>query len=91
MKSNKLLIQQTQEQELEIPEEVISKFDGDKQLVQEFIKEGYSIDQLSSSTVLHATKFDPLVLIDGVTIGMWLDGGKKYQNNSRTYQNRFTS
>jgi hypothetical protein len=79
-----------QEQQETIPQELVEKFDGDKQLVQEFIKEGYSIEQLSSSTVLHATKFDPLVLIDGITIGMWLDGGKKYQENSRTYQNRFS-
>jgi hypothetical protein len=85
MKSNKLLTQQEQET---IPAELISKFDNDKELVQEFISEGYSISELQASTVLHPTKFDPLVMIGDRTAGMWLDGGKKYQENSRTYQNR---
>jgi len=81
-------IQQEQQQET-IPQQLVQKFDGDRELVQEFIKEGYSIEQLSSSTILHPTKFDPICMLeDGRTIGMWLDGGKKYQNNSRTYQNR---
>ena len=84
-------IQKTQQEQEQIPAELVEKFDGDKQLVQEFMAEGYSIEQLSSSTVLHPTKFDPIVMIGDKTIGMWLDGGKKYQNNSRTYQNRFNS
>ncbi len=87
MKSNKLL---TQQQET-IPAELISKFDNDKELVQEFISEGYSIQQLEQSSILHPTRYDPLVVLDDVVLGMWLDGGKKYQNNSRTYQNRFNS
>ena len=92
MKStNKLLTQQEQVQEEYIPSEVIGKFDNDEQLVREFMKEGYSISELKGSTILHATKYDPIVIVDNKTIGMWLDGGKKYQNNSRTYQNRFTS
>ena len=90
MKSNKLL---TQQQETEqIPEELVQKFDNDKELVQEFLNEGYSISELQNSQILHPTKFDPIcILEDGRTIGMWLDGGKKYQENSKTYQNRFTS
>jgi hypothetical protein len=87
MKSNKLLTQQ-QEQE-HIPSEVIGKFDNDEQLVREFMKEGYTIEELKMSTVTHPTKYDPIcILEDGRTAGMWLDGGKKYLDNSRTYQNR---
>lgn len=87
MKSNKLLTQQEQET---IPAELVEKFAGDKQLVEQFMAEGYSIQQLEQSTILHPTRFDPLVMIGDKTIGMWLDGGKKYQENSRTYQNRFS-
>ena len=84
-------VQKQQEQQEVIPEELISKFDNDEQLVREFMAEGYSIEQLSSSTILHATKFDPLVMIGDETIGMWLDGGKKYMDNPRTYEDRFSS
>ncbi len=80
-------IQKQQEQEV-IPAELITKFDNDKELVQQFLAEGHTIEELQGSTILHPTKFDPIVMIGDKTIGMWLDGGKKYQNNSRTYQNR---
>ena len=85
MKSNKLLTQQEQET---IPQELIQKFDGDQQLVQEFIKEGYSVEELQASTVTHPTKYDPIVMLGDRTLGFWMDGGKKYQEDSRTYQDR---
>ena len=68
--------QQQQQQELEqIPAELISKFDDDKQLVQEFLSQGYSIEELQQSTISHPTKLDPLVTLeDGTTVaGMWID------------------
>jgi len=86
--------QQTQEQEL-IPQELVEKFDNDKQLVQEFMEQGYTVKELQASTILHATKYDPLVILEnGFTAGMWLDSPQeqnKYRNSSRTYQNRFSS
>ena len=87
----KQIIQQSETIQEEIPVEVVRKFDNDEQLVREFMAEGYSIQQLEQSTILHPTRYDPIVLVDNKTIGMWLDGGKKYQENSRTYQNRFNS
>lgn len=84
----KQIIQQSETIQEEIPAEVVRKFDGDKELVEQFLAEGNTIEELERSTVLHATKFDPLVIVDGNTIGMWLNGGKKYIDNSKTYQNR---
>lgn len=86
MKSNKLLTQQ-QEQET-IPQELVEKFAGDKQLVEQFLAEGHTIEQLQGSTILHPTKFDPIVIIGDRTAGMWLDGGKKYHENSNKYEYR---
>jgi hypothetical protein len=82
--------QQTQEQELEIPSELISKFDNDEQLVREFIAEGYSISELQSSTITHPTRYDPMVVLGDHTLGFWIDSPKeeKYMDNSRLYKNR---
>ena len=91
MKSNKLF---TQQQETEqIPQELVEKFDNDKQLVQEFLSQGYSIDELKQSTITHPTRFDPMVSIGDKCIGFWIDSPKemKWRDDSRTYQNRFRS
>jgi hypothetical protein len=86
----KQITQQSETIQEEIPVEVISKFDNDEQLVREFMAEGYSIQQLEQSVILHPTRFDPIVMLGDHTLGFWMDGGKKYQENSRTYQNRFS-
>ena len=85
--------QQTQEQEL-IPQELVEKFDNDKQLVQEFMEQGYTVKELQASTITHPTKYDPMVSIGDKCIGFWIDSPQeqnKYRNSSRTYQNRFSS
>lgn len=86
MKSNKLLTQQQETQQ--IPEELVQKFDNDKELVQEFLNEGYSVQELQASIVTHPTRYDPIVMLGDRTLGFWMDGGKKYQEDSRTYQDR---
>lgn len=89
----KQIIQQ-QTQEL-IPPELVEKFDQDKELVQAFLDEGYTVKELQASTITHPTKYDPMVSIGDKCIGFWIDspreGEHKYRNNSRTYQNRFNS
>lgn len=87
--------QQIQEQQQEqISEELIQKFDGDKQLVQQFIDQGYSQEELLKSTVTHPTKFDPLCTLEnGQHAGFWLysnnshhsNKGVKYTDDTYTY------
>jgi hypothetical protein len=96
MKSTNKLLQETQQQQQEteqIPQELIQKFDNDKQLVQEFMEQGYSIEELQGSEIIHPTKFDPIVMLDGNALGFWIDPPIKmrWKDNSRTYQNRFRS
>lgn len=70
-KQNKLQ-QQEQEQEV-IPAELIQKFDGDRELVQKFMDNGYTVEQLQSSTITHPTLTDPVVtLANGKVAGFWL-------------------
>ena len=65
-------LQEQQEQEV-IPQELINKFDGDKELVQKFMENGYSTEQLQSSTITHPTYTDPVcTLKDGKVAGFWL-------------------
>lgn len=69
----KQIIQQSETIQEEIPIEVIRKFDNDRQLVQEFLSQGYSIEELQQSTICHPTRLDPLVrLSTGHVAGMWL-------------------
>lgn len=85
-------IQEQQQQEV-IPTELVEKYDGDKQLVQQFIDEGYSVTELQNASIVHATKFDPLVVLDtGETIGFYISAPNKTKSkyDSRTYNNRFT-
>jgi hypothetical protein len=94
MKSNKLLQQQEQQQETEqIPQELVEKFDNDKQLVQEFMEQGYSIEELQRTDIIHATKYDPIVMLDGNVLGFYISkpSEMKWRDDSRTYQNRFRS
>lgn len=66
------LQQQQQEQELISPE-LIAKFDGDKELVQKFMDQGYTAEQLQESTITHPTYTDPVcTLKDGKVAGFWL-------------------
>jgi hypothetical protein len=84
------MIEQVQEQE-QISEELVTKFDGDKQLVQEFLDQGYTVSELQNSTITRPTKYDPMVTLeDGRTAGFWIDKPLegKYQDNSRLYQDR---
>jgi len=91
----KQIIQQSEtiQKQEEIPTEVITKFDGDQELVQEFLSQGYSIDELKQSTITHPTRFDPMVSIGDKCIGFWIDSPQeqKWRDDSRTYQNRFRS
>ena len=84
---------QTQQQETEqISPELITKFDGDKQLVTEFLEAGYTQQELLSSTITHPTKYDPIVTLGDHTLGFWIDSPKeeKWMDNSRQYKNRFS-
>lgn len=62
---------QQQEQEV-ISEELIRKFDGDQELIEKFMKHGYTTQQLEQSDVVHVTETDPAVVLNGKTIGFWL-------------------
>jgi hypothetical protein len=87
----KQIIQQSETIQEEIPAEVVNKFDNDEQLVLEFINAGYDILQLQNSTIVHATKYDPIVTLDtGHVAGFYINNPneEKYMDNSRQYQNR---
>lgn len=81
-------IQKTQQET--IPQELITKFDGDKQLVQEFLSQGYTVAELQGSQITHPTKFDPLCTLEtGHVAGMWIESTQKnHRYNDRTYQTR---
>lgn len=70
-KQNKLQQQHTEQEQ--IPAELIAKFDNDKELIERFLANGYTIEQLSSSTITHPTLTDPVVtLANGKVAGFWL-------------------
>ena len=63
---------QEQQQEV-IPEELVQKFDGDRTLVEKFVQNGYSVEQLQESIITHPTDTDPVcTLKDGTIAGFWL-------------------
>lgn len=69
---NTKLEQQIQEQE-QISPELVKKFDGDKELVQKFMDNGYTAEQLEQSTITHPTNTDPVcTLRSGKVAGFWL-------------------
>lgn len=72
--TQQLLQQQEQEQQVEqIPDHLIAKFDGDKELVQKFMNNGYSTEQLQESIITHPTYTDPVVTLkNGKIAGFWL-------------------
>lgn len=78
----KLATTQHQEQRL-INEELIAKFDGDKQLVEQFLEAGYTTEELQKSSIIHPTKMDPIcVLEDGIThAGIWLYRDNNHNTN----------
>lgn len=62
-----------QEQQEQIPEELVQKFDGDRQLVEKFIGNGYTVEQLQNSTITHPTYTDPVCTLNtGKVAGFWL-------------------
>lgn len=64
--------QQTQEQEVISPE-LVQKFDGDRQLVEKFLDNGYTVSQLEESIITHPTYTDPVcTLKTGKVAGFWL-------------------
>lgn len=69
---NNQKLEQVQEQELINPE-LVEKFDGDLELVQEFMSEGYTVQDLQASNILHPTKLDPAVFLGNECIGFWID------------------
>jgi LPS O-antigen subunit length determinant protein (WzzB/FepE family) len=86
----KQMIEQVQETE-QISEELVTKFDNDKQLVTEFLEAGYTQQELLGSEIIHATKYDPLVrLSTGHVAGFYINNPneEKYMDNSRLYKNR---
>lgn len=91
------LVELRQEQiqkEQQVLEELVTKFDGDQELLEAFLEEGYSVQELQGSEIIHPTKFDPLVrLSTGHTAGFWIDkpSEMKWRDDSRTYQYRFSS
>ena len=76
---------QKQTQQETIPQELVEKFDNDEELVRQFINEGYTQQELLSSTVTHPTKFDPVcTLQDGITqAGIWLYSDNNHNTNNR--------
>ncbi|MFI5407017.1 MAG: hypothetical protein ACHQ1D_10965 [Nitrososphaerales archaeon] len=83
--------EQVQEQQEQIPAELISKFDNDKQLVTEFLETGYTQEELLGSTITHPTRYDPIVTLDtGHVAGFYINNPneEKYMDNSRLYKNR---
>src|SRR5688500_20055016 len=84
----KQMIEQQTEQH-EIPQELIQKFDGDRQLVEQFMEEGYTEADLSTASIVHATKFDPIVILEnGYNAGFYIEttNRAKYEYDSRTYK-----
>jgi hypothetical protein len=70
--------QQEQQQTEQIPEELVQKFDGDRELVERFMANGYTTEQLAQSSITHPTYTDPVcTLTDGKVAGFWLDKDKK--------------
>ena len=64
---------QEQQQTEQIPEELVQKFNGDRELVQKFMNNGYSTEQLSESIITHPTYTDPVVTLkNGKVAGFWL-------------------
>jgi hypothetical protein len=84
------MIEQVQETE-QISPELITKFDGDKQLVEQFLDAGYTQEELQQSSIIHPTRYDPMVVLGDHTLGFWIDSPKeeKWMDNSRLYQDRF--
>jgi hypothetical protein len=73
MKNTQQLQQQNQQEQEVISEELVRKFDGDRQLVEKFVSNGYSVEQLEQSTITHPTLTDPVVTLkDGTVAGFWL-------------------
>ena len=68
------LEQEGQQQQTEqISEELVNKFDGDRQLVEKFMEHGYTAEQLEQSTITHPTYTDPVcTLKNGKVAGFWL-------------------
>lgn len=77
--NNKTITKQ-QQQEV-IPQELIQKFDGDKQLVQEVLSQGYSVEELLISQIVHPTKMDPVCLVNGEPIAIWLYSNNNHRSN----------
>ena len=85
-------VQQQQQEQIqeEIPQELVEKFGDDRQLVQEFLEQGYSIEELQGSIITHPTKYDPLVTLDtGHVVGFWIERSEmNYQYDQRKYHTR---
>lgn len=65
-------IQQHQEQE-QISEELVKKFNGDRELVEKFVSNGYTVQELEQSVISHPTYTDPVVTLkNGKVAGFWL-------------------
>lgn len=79
--------EQKQEQ---VTEQLVHKFDDDKELVTEFVKQGYTPDELQKADITHPTKFDPIVELEtGFVAGFWIeDKEDNHGYTSRTYKTR---
>lgn len=72
--NTKLKLEQEQQQSQEqISPELVKKFDGDKELVERFVSNGYTVQELEQSVITHPTYTDPMVTLkDGKVAGFWL-------------------
>lgn len=75
--NNKTITKQVQEQQEVIPQELTKKFDNDEELVKQILSQGYTIEELQNSSIIHPTRMDPVCLVNGEPIAIWL-----YSNNS---------
>lgn len=69
----KLEQEQQQQQTEQISPELVKKFDGDKELIERFVSNGYTVQELEQSVITHPTYTDPVVtLANGKVAGFWL-------------------
>jgi len=79
------IARQQEQEQVEIPAEVVTKFDGDKELVEKFLENGYTVSELQGASVLHPTRNDPIAkLEDGTVAGMWI--GEELSRNSPSFK-----
>jgi hypothetical protein len=60
-----------QQEQIQVSPELVKKFDNDRELVAELLHD-FTVEELEASTIVHPTKNDPVILLNGKVVGMWL-------------------